>query len=121
MQVKASLGVTAQAQPACYTQELGVKDLAQGTTDKWRFVEILAVRCRPFYIIVVFTIVIIAVYIPLALVLMVNAVGALGELYGIISELQTHPNSYFIVTGTFNNASIKTCLLRFHQKTDFAT
>lgn len=85
--------------------------------------EVLSVRCRPFYILREFTaVIIIAVYIPLSANANATASEAFNELYSIISELHiVHPDSFFIVAGDFNNVSLKSVLPRFYQNIDFAT
>lgn len=88
-----------------------------------QLVEVLAVRCRPFYIPKEFTVVIIvAVYIPPSASTNAKASGTLSELYKIISDLRTaHPDSFFIVAGDLNNATLKSVLPKFHQNIDIAT
>lgn len=68
-----------------------------------QLVEVLAVRCRPFYIPKEFTVVIIvAVYVSSS----ANTSGVLNELHKIISDLQTaHPDGFFIISGDFNNVT----------------
>ncbi len=82
-------------------------------------VEFMFVKCRPFYLPREFTaIVIVTVYIPPC----ANAKDALRELYSAISEQQTNnPNGFFIISGDFNHANLKTVLPKFYQHVNFAT
>ncbi|KAF7655279.1 hypothetical protein LDENG_00058560 [Lucifuga dentata] len=79
--------------------------------------EVLAVKCWPFYLLREFTAVFIfAIYIPLSA--STNANEAIDELYGIISEIQTRPGD-FIVARDFNHSSLRSVVPKFH--TDFRT
>ncbi len=82
-------------------------------------VEFIIVKCRPFYLPRDFTaIVIVAVYIPPC----ANAKDAFSELYSAISEQQTNnPDGFFIISGDFNHANLKTVLPKFYQHVNFAT
>ncbi len=82
-------------------------------------VEFMIVKCRPSYLPREFTaIVIVMVYIPLC----ANAKDALRELYSAISEQQTNnPDRFFIISGDFNHANLKTVLPKFYQHVNFAT
>ncbi len=82
-------------------------------------VEIMFVKCRPFYLPREFTaIVIVAVYIPPC----ANAKDALRDLYSAISEQQTNnPDGFFLIAGDFNHANLKTVLPKFYQHVNFAT
>ncbi len=82
-------------------------------------VEFIIVKCRPFYLPREFTaIVIVAVYIPPC----ASAKDALCELYSAISEQQTNnPDGFFIISGDFNHANLKTVLPKFYQHMNFAT
>lgn len=82
-------------------------------------VELVTVRCRPFYSPREFTSdTVIGLLIPPS----PNAKEALCELNGTISELQnTHPDRLFLVAGDFNHANLKSVLLKSHQYVDFAT
>ncbi len=66
-------------------------------------VELMVVKCRPFYLQWEFTaIVIVAVYIPPC----ATANDALRELYSAISEQQTNnPDGFFIIAGDFNHTN----------------
>lgn len=72
-----------------------------------QLVEVLAVRCRPFYIPKEFTVVIIVpVYVSSSASTNANTSGVLNELHKIISDLQTaHPDGFFIISGDFNNVT----------------
>ncbi|KAK2891548.1 hypothetical protein Q8A73_017213 [Channa argus] len=82
-------------------------------------VELVTVRCRPFYIPREFTTVfIVGVYIPPS----ANAKEVLCKLYGAISDLQNaHPDRLFFIAGDFNHANLRTVLSKLHQYVDFAT
>lgn len=81
-------------------------------------IEVLTVKCRPFYLPREFsTVSITAVYPPSA-----NTKEDLQTLYRYISDLQSnHPEGIVIVAGDFNQANMKTVLPHFHQYVDFAT
>ncbi len=68
----------------------------------------MVVKCRPFYLPLEFTaIVIVTVYIPPC----ANAKDALRKLYSAISEQQTNnPDGFFIIAGDFNHANLKIVL-----------
>lgn len=76
-------------------------------------VELIMVKCRPYYLPREFTSVIVtAVYTPPD----ANAKLAMEELHAAISKQQTtHPEAAFIVAGDFNHSNLKTVLPKFHQ------
>ncbi len=73
----------------------------------------LSVRCRPFYLLREFTVIVnTAVYIPPD----ANITTTLGYLLTAISKQQrAYPDGVFIIAGDFNRASLKTVLPKFHQ------
>ncbi len=82
-------------------------------------VEFMVVKCRPFYLPLEFTVIVIfAVYIPSC----ANAKDALCELYSAIREQQTfNPDGFFIIAGDFNHANLKRVFPKFYQHVNFAT
>lgn len=76
-------------------------------------------KCRPFYLPRELTaVIIIAVYVPPS----ANVKQAMGELYNTISQLQTaHPDTFYIVAGDFNKASLKPVLPKFYLHVDCVT
>ncbi|KAI4889154.1 hypothetical protein NFI96_009762 [Prochilodus magdalenae] len=81
--------------------------------------ELLMVKCRPFYLPREFSAVfILAVYIPPR----ANSATALGLLHDAISKQETaHPDAVFIVAGDFNHCNLRTVLPKYHQHVSFPT
>ncbi|KAI4889071.1 hypothetical protein NFI96_016104, partial [Prochilodus magdalenae] len=84
-----------------------------------RGLDLLVVKCRPFYLPREFsTVFILAVYIPPR----ANSAAALGLLHDAISKQETaHPDAVFTVTGDFNHCSLRTVLPKYHQHVSFPT
>ena len=82
-------------------------------------VELMLLKCRPFYLPREFTAVYIcAVYIPPD----ANAKLALAQVHDSINDsLVAHPDSVFIAAGDFNHADLKTVLHKFHRNVKCAT
>lgn len=82
-------------------------------------IELMTVRCRPFYLPPEFTAVFVTiVYIPPG----ANANKALKELHDTISLLQTkHPEAFYVVAGDFNHMKLTDTLPCFYQHVDFPT
>ncbi|KAI4889410.1 hypothetical protein NFI96_034097 [Prochilodus magdalenae] len=82
-------------------------------------IELLMVKCRPFYLPREFSAVfILVVYIPPR----ANSATALGLLHDAISKQETaHPDAVFIVCGDFNNCNLGTVLPKYHQHVSFLT
>ena len=82
-------------------------------------VELLVVKCRPFYLPREFSAVfILAVYIPPR----ADSAAALGLLHDVISKQETgHPDAVFAVAGDFNHRNLKSVLPKFHQHMNFPT
>lgn len=81
--------------------------------------ELLLLRCRPFYLPREFTCVFLAaVYIhPRA-----DYTAALSQLYDVISGLETaHPDAVFIVAGDFNKCNLRTVLTKYQQHVNTPT
>lgn len=83
--------------------------------------EFLIVSCRPFYLPLEFTsVIVVSVYIAPSS--NANANEVLRPLYDAISvQLTKHPDSFVVVTGDFNHISLKTVFPRFKQYVDFKT
>lgn len=82
-------------------------------------IEVLMVKCRPFYLQREFSAVfLLAVYIsPRA-----NRTAALGLLHDTISKHETaHPDAVFVVAGDFNHCNLRTVLPKYHQYVSFPT
>ncbi|KAI3375874.1 hypothetical protein L3Q82_003761 [Scortum barcoo] len=82
-------------------------------------VELLLLKCRPFYLPREFSVVFLAaVYInPHA-----NSAAALGILHDIISAQETaHPDAAFIIGGDFNHCNLRTVLPKFYQHVSIPT
>lgn len=82
-------------------------------------IELMTVRCRPFYLPPEFTAVFVTiVYIPPG----ANANKAMKELHDTISLLQTkHPEAFYVVAGDFNHIKLTDTLPCFYQHVDFPT
>uniref|UniRef100_A0A670JPL4 Reverse transcriptase domain-containing protein n=1 Tax=Podarcis muralis TaxID=64176 RepID=A0A670JPL4_PODMU len=94
-------------------------DIKQMDTHCSPDLEYLVVKCRPFYLLREFNVVIItAVYIPPD----ANTTTAMGHLLTAISRQQrAHPDGAFVVAGDFNRADLRTVLPKFHQYVDCPT
>ncbi|KAI4899983.1 hypothetical protein NFI96_001451 [Prochilodus magdalenae] len=81
--------------------------------------ELLMVKCRPFYLPREFSAVfILAVYIPPR----ANSSTALGLLHDAICKQETaHPDAVFIVAGDFNHCKLRTVFPKYHQHLSFPT
>lgn len=75
--------------------------------------EYLTVKCRPFYLPLEFTVVVItAVYVPPD----ANIKSALAYLLTAIrKQQQAYPEGAFVIAGDFNRANLKTVLPKFYQ------
>lgn len=82
-------------------------------------IELLMVRCRPFYLPREFSAVfLLTVYIPPE----ADHVTALGVLHSVISRWETvHPDAVFIVAGDFNHCNLKNVFPMYHQSVCFTT
>lgn len=81
--------------------------------------ELLTVRCRPFFLPREFTIVtIMGVYIPPQ----AKAKLALEKLHDAINkQLMAHPDGVIIVAGDFNHADLKLVMPKFYKNVNFPT
>ncbi|XP_036378778.1 uncharacterized protein LOC118773792 [Megalops cyprinoides] len=82
-------------------------------------VEMLLLKCRPYYLPREFSAVFLAaVYIPPR----ANSSAALGKLHEAISALETaHPDAVFIVAGDFNHCNLRTVLPKYFQHVKIPT
>ncbi|XP_054631629.1 uncharacterized protein LOC129181035 [Dunckerocampus dactyliophorus] len=82
-------------------------------------IELLMVKCRPFYLPREFSAVYLtAVYIPPQ----ANTANALGLLHDIIDKHETkHPDTVFIISGDFNHCNLRTVLPKYYQHVSFPT
>ncbi|XP_054643226.1 uncharacterized protein LOC129187667 [Dunckerocampus dactyliophorus] len=82
-------------------------------------IELLMVKCRPFYLPREFSAVYLtAVYIPPR----ANTANALGLLHDIIDKHETkHPDAVFIISGDFNHCNLRTVLPKYYQYVSFTT
>ena len=82
-------------------------------------IEVLMVKCRPFYLLREFSAVfMLAVYIPPR----ADRTTALGLLHNIIGKHETaHPDAVFVVAGDFNHCNLRTVLPKYHQHVSFPT
>ena len=78
-----------------------------------RDIELLAVSIRPYYLPREFShVIVMAVYIPPS----ANAAAACKLLHTVVSQLQTwHPQSFLLISGDFNHASLSSTLPTFTQ------
>ncbi|KAK7888822.1 hypothetical protein WMY93_024382 [Mugilogobius chulae] len=82
-------------------------------------IELLMVKCRPFYLPREFSAVyLLSVYIPPR----ADHVTTLGTLYDVINQKETaHPDAVFIVAGDFNHCNLKGALPKYYHYVDFPT
>lgn len=82
-------------------------------------IELLMVKCRPFYLPREFgAVFVIAVYIPPR----ADTASALGQLHDAISKHETkQPDAVFIAAGDFNHCNLRTVLPKYHQHVSFPT
>ncbi|KAK0135720.1 hypothetical protein N1851_028397 [Merluccius polli] len=82
-------------------------------------IEVLMVKCRPFYLPREFSAVfILVVYIPPR----ADRTAALGLLHDTISKHETtHPDAVLVVAGDFNHCNLRTVLPKYHQHVSFPT
>ncbi|KAI3367358.1 hypothetical protein L3Q82_026167 [Scortum barcoo] len=80
-------------------------------------VEVLLLKCRPFYLLREFSVVFLA-----AVYIVPRANSAAALLHDIISAQETpHPDAAFIIRGNFNHCNLQTVLPKFYQHVNIST